>query len=217
MKANKKTITELVFILDNSGSMSGLERDTIGGFNSMLDKQKKLNDECYVTTILFNHEFEVLHEGIRIEDTPHITEREYYVGGMTALYDAVGMTIQRMPLYRDLPNKKKHNRKVLFVIITDGHENSSREYSQTAVKSLIEHRRSEFGWEFIFLGANIDAPSVAKDIGIDKERSANYIADSKGTELNFNILESMIYEYRKFDNISDDHLNKIRDDEKKRR
>ncbi len=217
MKTKKqKSTTELVFILDKSGSMNGLETDTIGGFNSMIEKQKNQRDECYVTTVLFNHEMEILHDRVKIDEIPLMTDDEYSVDGMTALYDAIGFTIQKLPVDKsdDSLNEKQ---KVLFVIITDGYENSSREYSKKAIKSLIEHRKSKFDWEFIFLGANIDASTEAENIGISRNRSANYKSDSKGTNLNFKILGSLISEYRDSYSISEHHLEEIRDDEKSRK
>lgn len=163
----KKGLTELVFILDKSGSMSGLETDTIGGYNSMLQKQKEVEGECYITTVLFDNNYELLHDRIDIRAVSPITEKEYQVGGTTALLDAIGRTISK------IANAQKHTaddyraEKVLFVIITDGEKNSSREYSAEKIKAQIEQQKTKYGWEFIFLGANIDAVQTASRFGID--------------------------------------------------
>lgn len=210
MKTLKNSITDLVFVLDRSGSMSGLERDTIGGFNNMLRNQRELTGECFVTTALFDHELILLHNRVKIQKVAPLTEYDYQVRGSTALYDALGLMIQRASALQKDTLYDPIEHRVLFVIITDGEENSSREYTGKAIKSLIEHRKAEFGWEFIFLGANIDAERAAENIGISKDRSANYKADSQGTLYNYEVLDSVIQEYRTSASISDDHLEKIR-------
>lgn len=216
MKTNKKLVTDLIFILDKSGSMSGLEKDTIGGFNSMLKNQKKLSDECYVSTLLFNHESYLLHNRIEIDKVEPLTRHDYQVSGCTALFDAVGMMIQKASsIQYNLFAPIEH--KVLFVIITDGEENSSREYTGHAIKSLIEHRQAEFGWEFIFLGANIDAAQSAEDIGISRERAANFEADGHGTQYNYTVLDSVIQDFRIHSKISEDSLQEIRNEYDKRK
>ena len=188
----KKGLTELVFILDKSGSMSGLEADTIGGYNSMLAKQKAVDGECYITTVLFDNNYELLHDRIDIKAVSPITDKEYQVGGSTALLDAIGRTIHK------IGNAQKHTaedyraEKVMFVIITDGEENSSREYTAEKIKAQIERQKEKYGWEFIFLGANIDAVQTAGRYGIAPDRAIDYLADSEGTELNFKVMASAV-------------------------
>ena len=152
----KTNLTELVFILDRSGSMDGLESDTVGGFNSMLSKQQEDDDECRLTTVLFDHEYEILHDRIDIKAVSPITEKEYFVRGQTALLDAIGRTINKIGNTQKQTAEEYRAEKVLFVITTDGMENASREYTHDKIKSLIERQKTKYGWEFIFLGANID-------------------------------------------------------------
>lgn len=212
----KNDLTELVFILDKSGSMSGLEKDSIGGYNSMLAKQKEIDGECRITTVLFNNNYELLHDRTDIRGVRPITEKEYQVGGTTALLDAIGSTIHK------ISNAEKHTaeefraEKVMFIIITDGEENSSREYSAEKVKKMIEIQKSKYDWEFIFLGANIDAVCTAERFGINEDRAMNYIADSKGTNLNFSVMSAVVSEYREKSTISEEHFDRIRKDAKKR-
>ncbi len=180
---NKNGITDMIFILDRSGSMSGLVSDTIGGFNSMIDKQKKESGNAFVSTILFDDVQEVLHDRVRLSDVKPMTNAEYFTRGWTALLDAVGGAIHHtVRVYRhsrpeDVPEK------TIFVIITDGLENASRRYSYSKVKSMIEHEKEKYGWEFLFIGANIDSVQAASSIGISADRAVDYIADSKGTEI----------------------------------
>ncbi|MBQ3090648.1 MAG: VWA domain-containing protein [Oscillospiraceae bacterium] len=181
---NKINRTELVFILDRSGSMSGLEADTIGGYNSMLENQKNEPGEATVTTVLFDTYAELLHDRIPIQGVAPITQREYYVRGCTALLDAVGMAIQKISAVQLHTAPELRADKVLFVITTDGYENASREYSYEKLRGLVERKKAE-GWEFLFLGANIDAIGTAARFGISADRAANYHADSQGTAVNF--------------------------------
>lgn len=181
----KKNLTELVFILDKSGSMAGLERDTIGGFNAMLEKQKALDGQCRITTVLFDNRYELLHDRTDIRAVRPITAKEYHVGGSTALLDAVGKTIHKIATAQKNTAEPFRAGKVMFVIITDGEENASREYSAVEVKEAIQRKKSRYGWEFIFLGANMDAVETAGRFGIDAGRAANYVPDSQGTALNF--------------------------------
>lgn len=201
---------ELVFILDKSGSMSGLEKDTIGGFNTMLEKQKGIEGNCIVTTVLFDHQYQLLHDRVNIKDLEPITEKDYYVGGMTALLDAMGKTINI--LYREV-NEEERN--VMFVIITDGEENSSVEYSLEKVKKLVESKK-ENGWEFIFMGANIDAIKTADLYGIDKDRASNFIADEDGVNLNYEVMGEVVSNYRRDSKISDNWKDKIEEDLKRK-
>ena len=189
MKTNK---TELVFILDRSGSMGGLETDTIGGYNSLLSRQREEPGEATVTTVLFDDQYELLHDRIDLRGIVPITAREYYVRGSTALLDAIGKTI------RKIDNAQKHTApemradKVLFVITTDGHENASREYSAAQVKAMISEQKEKYGWEFLFLGANIDAVRTAGSFGIAPNRAVNYHADSRGTRLNYEVVSQAV-------------------------
>ncbi len=183
---------ELVFILDKSGSMEGLEKDTIGGFNSMIQRQKKEAGEAYVSTILFNEESKVIHDRVSIKDLPKLTEEEYYVEGCTALLDAVGGAIKHIGNIHKYARKEDVPDKTLFVITTDGMENASRRYSYREVKRLITNQREKYGWEFIFLGANIDAEGEGEKFGIKREMAVNYHSDEKGTELNYRVIGDAI-------------------------
>lgn len=180
----KNNLTEIVFILDRSGSMSGLESDTIGGFNSMIDKQKKEDGECYVTTVLFDSVVETLHDRVKLSEISKMTDKEYFVRGSTALLDAIGSTIHHISNIHKYAREEDVPANTIFVITTDGMENSSREYSFDKVKKMIEKKKGK-GWEFIFLGANIDAVETAKSFGIVKENAVNYHCDAKGTAINF--------------------------------
>jgi len=193
MKANQ---TELVFILDRSGSMGGLESDTIGGFNSMLKKQQEQSDPCRITTVLFDNEYEILHDRIDIEAVSPITANEYFVRGQTALLDAIGRTINKIGGVQKNSNEECRAEKVLFVITTDGMENASREFSYERIKEMIERQKSQYSWEFIFLGANIDAVDVANRFGIAPNRAQNFHNDSKGIEVNFCSLSDTVSQYR---------------------
>jgi len=181
----KARITELVFILDRSGSMSGLESDTVGGFNSLLEKQRKEEGEAVVTTVLFDSEYELLHDRINIRGIAPITEKEYFVRGSTALLDAIGKTINKIGNVQKHTGEDLRADKVLFVIITDGMENASTEFSSSQIKKMVELQKERYGWEFLFLGANIDAVETASHYGIHKDRAVRYCADSVGTSLNF--------------------------------
>lgn len=192
----KKDLTELVFILDKSGSMQGLEKDTIGGFNSAIIKQKELQGECYVTTVLFDNEYELLHDRIDVKAISNITTKEYYVGGTTALLDAIGKTIDKIVNVQRSKAEDYQAEKVIFVIITDGEENSSNEYSSKKVKKQIEYQTQNFNWEFIFLGANIDAVETAQTIGIKSNRAQNFHADEEGVALNFEVMSEAICSMR---------------------
>lgn len=210
-----KNLTELVFILDKSGSMAGLERDTIGGFNSMLDKQKRVAGECRITTVLFDNRYELLHDRIDIKAVSPMTEREYQVGGSTALLDAIGQTIHKLVAVQRNTAEEYRAGNVMFVIITDGDENSSREYSAEKVKAMIEEEK-KYGWEFVFLGANIDAVETAGRFGIDPDRAVDYVPDGAGTELNFQMMSEAVTAFRATQAMPQAPLEAIRRDMKKR-
>ena len=179
----KKNLTELVFILDRSGSMAGLEADTIGGFNAMLQKQRGEPGEAVISTVLFDNETEVIHDRISLDKVPALTQKEYYVRGCTALLDAVGGAIHHIGNVHKYAREEDRPEKTLFVITTDGMENASRRYTYEKVKSMIERQREKYGWEFLFLGANIDAAREAARFGIRADCAADYHADSIGTEM----------------------------------
>ncbi len=181
MKKNNNNITELVFILDRSGSMGGLESDTIGGFNSMLNKQKKEDGRAYVSTVLFDHETEVLHDRVPIEKVPELTDKDYTVRGCTALLDAIGSAIHHIGNVHKYARPEDVPEHTMFVIITDGMENASKRYSGREIKRKIEKEKSKYGWEFLFIGANIDAIATARNFGISEDRAVNYKADRQGT------------------------------------
>ena len=212
----KKNLTELVFILDKSGSMAGLERDTIGGFNAMLDKQKAQAGECRITTVLFDHRYELLHDRTDIRAVRPITAREYRVGGSTALLDALGKTIHKIATAQKNTSEPFRAKRVMFVIITDGEENASREYAAKEVKEAIRRQKSRYGWEFIFLGANIDAVETAGRFGIDAGRTANYVPDSQGTALNFRAMSETVSAFRACGAVPDACLDAVRRDMRKR-
>ena len=183
--------TELVFILDKSGSMAGIADDTIGGFNANLKKQQGDEGEAYVTTALFNDRYELLHDRKPIREVRPITDREYEAGGMTALLDAIGKTIALMVQVQKKAGAKKRSDKVLFVIITDGMENASREYSLKKVREMVSFQQEKYGWEFLFLGANIDAVETAMDLGIRKDRAVDFCPDAAGMNLNYEAIYSV--------------------------
>ena len=188
----KQGLTELVFILDRSGSMSGLESDTIGGFNGLLEKQKQESGECIVTTVLFDDKYELLHDRIALPSVSKISSKEYFVRGSTALLDAIGRTLDKTRNAQQNTREEGRAEKVLFVIVTDGMENASREYRLDRVKEMIERQTKEFGWEFLFLGANMDAISVAAGFGIAPDRAVTYRADAAGTKLNYDVVSDTV-------------------------
>ncbi len=193
----RENLTEIVFILDRSGSMSGLESDTIGGFNSLIAKQQKEEGEAIVSTVLFDDETDVIHDRVAIGEVKKLTEEDYYVRGCTALLDAVGGAIHHIGNVHKYAREEDRPAKTLFVITTDGLENASRHYSFKDVKRLIKRQQEKYNWEFIFLGANIDAIEVADNLGISKDRAANYNCDELGTALNYQVLEAAVTRVRK--------------------
>lgn len=188
----KNNITELVFILDRSGSMAGLESDTIGGFNAMIEKQRKVEGECYVSTVLFDNTSEVLHDRVKLSDIKPMTEDDYTVRGCTALIDALGSAISHIGNIHKYARAEDVPQNTMFVITTDGMENASSRYSSKQVKKMIQRQKSEYGWEFLFIGANIDAVETAKRYGIEKERAVNYNADKKGTKVVYDTLAKAV-------------------------
>lgn len=210
-------MTELVFILDRSGSMSGLEKDTIGGFNSMLEKQRKEPGDAVVSTVLFDNETEVIHDRVVIADVPNLTDKEYFVRGCTALLDAVGGAIQHIGNVHKYARKEDVPEKTLFIITTDGMENASHHYTYDKVRNMIERQKERYGWEFPFLGANIDAAAEAKRFGIDESMAANYHCDEVGTVLNYEVISEAITSVRtSAAPLSADWKKKIDADYKKR-
>ena len=189
-------MTELVFILDRSGSMAGLEKDTIGGFNSMLEKQRKEPGEAVVSTVLFDNETEVIHDRVAIADVPSLTDKEYFVRGYTALLDAVGGAIHHIGNVHKYARKEDVPEKTLFIITTDGMENASHRYTYDKVRYMIERQKERYGWEFLFLGANIDAAAEARRFGIDESMAANYHCDEAGTALNYEVISEAITSVR---------------------
>ena len=209
-------MTELVFILDRSGSMSGLEQDTIGGFNSMIEKQKKEPGAAVVSTVLFDNESEVIHDRVRLDQVPRMTDKEYFVRGCTALLDAVGGAIHHIGNVHKYARAEDRPEKTLFVITTDGMENASRHYDYARVKKMIQRQKDKYGWEFLFLGANIDAAAEAKRFGIDENHAANYHCDPTGTALNFDVLAETVCSIRMGCGIADDWKARIDEDYQKR-
>ena len=192
----KKQLTEIVFILDRSGSMCGLEADTIGGFNSLIAKQKKEDGEALISTILFDDCTEVLHDRVPLDRIKPMTEEDYYVRGCTALLDALGKAIKHISTVHKYAREEDRPSKTIFIITTDGKENASRQYSSERVKKMVEERKSKYGWEFLFLGANIDAVETAGHFGISKDRAVNYHSDAEGTALNYEVLSDAICSVR---------------------
>ena len=212
----KKNLTEIVFILDRSGSMSGLELDTIGGFNSLIRKQQKEDGEAYVSTVLFDDHTEVLHDRIDIRNVKPMTENEYYVRGCTALLDAIGGAIHHIGNVHKYAREEDRPEKTLFIITTDGMENASREYSYKKVRDMIQRQKDKYGWEFLFLGANIDAVAEAGRLGINADRAVNYECDSVGTEVNYRVLSEAVMKVRKKEALGNDWKAEIERDYSRR-
>lgn len=209
-------MTELVFILDRSGSMSRLESDTIGGFNSMIDKQKKEEGEAVVSTVLFDNESVVIHDRLPLDKVPRMTEKEYFTRGCTALLDAVGGAIHHIGNVHKYVRKEDVPEKTLFIITTDGYENASKRYDYEKVRKMIERQKEKYGWEFLFLGANIDAAAEAKRFGISADRAVNYKCDEEGTALNYEVISEAVCSVRACKPLSADWKKRIDEDVKKR-
>lgn len=193
----RKGLTEVVFILDRSGSMSGLEADTIGGFNSMIEKQRKEEGEAYISTVLFDDRSEVLYDRVPVKRVELMNDSQYYVRGCTALLDAIGSAIHHIANVQKYAREEDRPEKTLFIITTDGMENSSHLYSYEKVRGMVERQKDKYGWEFLFLGANIDAIEVAGRFGISADRAINYECDSQGTALNYRVLSETVSAVRR--------------------
>ena len=211
MKKNNN-ITELVFILDRSGSMSGLESDTVGGFNTMIEKQKKQNAPCYVSTVLFNHTSEVLYDRVKLGEVQKMTEDDFFVGGSTALMDAIGGAIHHIGNIHKYIRPEDVPANTMFVIMTDGMENASRRYSSEQVKQMIERQKKRYGWEFLFIGANIDAVETAARYGIDADRAVNYHADKEGTRVVYQSVANAVCSLRENKELKADWSEEINKD-----
>ncbi len=209
-------MTELVFILDRSGSMAGLESDTIGGFNSMLARQKREAGEALVSTVLFDHESTVIHDRLPLSEVPSMTEREYFTRGSTALLDAVGGAIQHIGNIHKYARPEDVPEKTLFVITTDGYENASHRYDYEMVRRMIERQKEKYGWEFLFLGANIDAAREAARFGICADRAVNYKCDEAGTVLNYEVIGEAVCSVRASRPLGADWKRRIDEDVQKR-
>ena len=199
----KKDLTEIIFILDRSGSMSSLTEDTIGGYNSYIESQKKEKGEVLLTTVLFDHEYKILHNGVNIQDIKRLTNTEYSARGMTALLDAIGMTINNVGARLNKTPEEDRPEKVIMIITTDGQENASKEYNQAKIKEMIEEQTNKYSWQFIFLGANIDAITVARSIGINEKFASNYGANSEGTKSIYATMDCITSMYRSTGKIED--------------
>ena len=209
-------MTELVFILDRSGSMSGLESDTIGGFNSMIEKQKKEDGAAFVSTVLFDTESTVIHDRLPLTEVPRLTDTEYFAGGCTALLDAVGSAIRHIGNIHKYARKEDVPEKTMFIITTDGYENASKRYDYEKVRKMIERQKEKYGWEFLFLGANIDAAAEAKRFGISEDRAVNYRCDKAGTALNYEVIGEAVCSVRACKPLSADWKKRIDEDVRKR-
>ncbi len=212
----KNNITELVFILDRSGSMAGLEQDTIGGFNSMIEKQKKEDGICCVSTVLFDNESEVIHDRVRLENIPKMTDNDYTVRGCTALIDALGGAIHHIGNIHKYARPEDVPEHTMFVITTDGMENASHRYTSEQVKKMIERQKKRYGWEFLFIGANIDAVETAARYGISKDRAVNYHADGAGTQILYESVAKAVSHVRASAPLCADWSEKINEDYQRR-
>lgn len=209
-------MTELVFILDRSGSMSGLEADTIGGFNSMIARQKQAAGEALVSTVLFDNDSTVIHDRLPLAKVPLMTKKEYFTRGCTALLDAVGGAIHHIGNIHKYARQEDVPEKTLFVITTDGYENASRRYNYETVRRMIQRQKEKYGWEFLFLGANIDAAREAARFGIGADRSVNYKCDEEGTALNYEVISEAVCSVRAARPLSADWKRRIDEDVQKR-
>ena len=212
----KKNLTEIVFILDRSGSMSGLEGDTIGGFNSMLEKQKQTEGEALISTVLFDNTSQVIHDRVPIGKVAPMTREDYWVRGCTALLDAIGEAIHHIGNVHKYARPEDVPEHTLFIITTDGMENASRRYHYEKVKQMIQRQKEKYGWEFLFLGANIDAVATASHFGIGADRAVNYHADRQGTALNFQVVSEAVAAVRCSQPLGSDWKAPIEEDYRRR-
>ena len=213
----RKNLTEIVFILDRSGSMAGLEADTIGGFNSLIEKQRREEGEAIISTVLFDNFSEVIHDRVPLDKITEMTRDDYYVRGCTALLDAVGGAVHHIGNVHKYAREEDRPEHTLFVITTDGMENASRRYSYEEVRRMIERQKEKYGWEFLFLGANIDAAKEAARFGIHADRAVNYHCDSEGTALNYEVVAETICDVRACRPIQADWKQRIDEDFRKRK
>lgn len=209
VKHMKKNLVELVFILDRSGSMSGLEKETIAGFNHLIQEQKKVSGEAIVSTVLFDNGFEVLHNRVNLKQIEPMTEKQYYVRGSTALLDAIGRSIIKIRSVHKQLNESDIPEKTLFFITTDGMENASTEFDYEKLSEYISLQKEKYNWEFIFIGAKIDAIKTAKKFGVDANRAVNYKADERGTNLGYKVMNETIRELRMNKSINDNWKDDI--------
>ena len=209
----RENLTEIVFILDRSGSMARIADDTIGGFNSFIESQKKEPGDALLTTVLFDDRYEILHNGVNLKDVTPMTDRDYWARGLTSLYDAVGRTIDNVGVRLSGTPEEERPSKVIVVITTDGYENSSRAYTKDRVKEMIKHQTEKYNWQFLFLGANIDSAEQAESIGISSLNSANYVATSKGVESLYSAVDCTIATYRTKGSIDNDWSRALNLDE----
>lgn len=213
----KNNVTELVFILDRSGSMGGLEADTIGGFNAMIERQKRQEGACFVSTVLFNGTSKVVHDRVKLDDVTPMTEEDYVAYGSTALIDAIGGAIHHIGNVHKYARPEDVPSHTLFVITTDGMENASRHYDADKVRRMIERQKTRYGWEFLFIGANIDAVETAARYGIGADRAVNYHSDSEGTRLNYEAISGAVCRMRACAPLEADWKAEIEEDYKKRK
>lgn len=213
----KNNVTELVFILDRSGSMAGLESDTIGGFNALIEKQRKQDGKCYVSTVLFDNVAEILHDRLELSEIKKMTEKDYSVRGCTALIDAIGGAIHHIGNIHKYARPEDVPEHTMFVITTDGQENASHQYTSDKVKQMIERQKEKYGWEFLFIGANIDAVETAARYGISKDRAVNYNADSQGTQVLYDTVAQAVCNVRASAPLSSDWGKNITEDFNKRK
>ena len=212
MTKTNNNITELVFILDRSGSMAGLESDTIGGFNSLIEKQKKVEGKCYVSTVLFDNVSEVIHDRAELEKIMPMTDKDYYVRGCTALIDAIGGAVKHIEKIHKYAREEDVPEHTMFVITTDGMENASKEYTADQVRKMIEEKKEKNGWEFLFIGANIDSVKTAKNFGIGEDRAVNYKADKRGTHVLYETVAETACAIRKNHFVGKEWKKKIEED-----
>ena len=214
IQPERPELTELVFILDRSGSMSGLEQDTIGGFNAMIEKQKKEEGPAFVSTVLFANASKVLHDRVEVREVAPLTEKDYVVGGCTALLDAIGGAIHHIGNVHKYARPEDRPAHTIFIITTDGMENASCQYSSDKVKAMIRRQEEKYGWEFLFVAANIDAVETAERIGIRRERAANYRHDAEGTEKLYCTMSATVSNYRKNAAIADNWADELNEEKK---